>query len=95
MKIVRILRCLLITAAVTSHRLNLRYSADAAYMNSMLEEGEIRIRAAADGPNYDRLCKIKGTYDPGNFFHVNQNIASGGRSAHRVAPGNRLNDTAL
>jgi hypothetical protein len=44
-----------------------------AYLNFMMEEGEDRIRATY-GDNYDRLAVIKKTYDPTNFFRVNQNI---------------------
>jgi hypothetical protein len=44
-----------------------------AYVNFMMVEGEEKVRAAY-GPNYDRLAEVKTTYDPGNFFHVNQNI---------------------
>jgi FAD/FMN-containing dehydrogenase len=39
----------------------------------MMEEGEDRVRASY-GTNYDRLVQVKAEYDPGNLFHVNQNI---------------------
>ena len=29
---------------------------------------------AAYGVNYERLVALKNTYDPSNFFHLNQNI---------------------
>ena len=49
------------------------YSAGAAYLNFMMEEGDERIRATY-GNNYSRLQKVKKKYDPENFFHINQNI---------------------
>ncbi|MFL5967654.1 MAG: FAD-binding oxidoreductase [Gaiellaceae bacterium] len=49
------------------------YSADAGYVNFMMDEGGDRARAAY-GPNYDRLAKIKANLDPDNVFHVNHNI---------------------
>ncbi len=49
------------------------YSAGGAYVNMMMDEGQERVRASyAD--NYDRLARVKATYDPGNLFRVNQNI---------------------
>jgi len=49
------------------------YSAGAAYVNFMMEEGDDRIKATY-GENYERLRKVKAKYDPNNFFRVNQNI---------------------
>jgi FAD/FMN-containing dehydrogenase len=49
------------------------YSAGGAYVNMMMDEGQERVRASY-GDNYDRLTRIKGTYDPDNLFRVNQNI---------------------
>jgi FAD/FMN-containing dehydrogenase len=49
------------------------YSAGGAYVNMMMDEGRERVRASYRD-NYDRLARIKATYDPGNLFRVNQNI---------------------
>ncbi len=49
------------------------YSAGGGYVNMMMEEGGDRIQAAYRD-NYDRLARIKATYDPNNLFRVNQNI---------------------
>jgi FAD/FMN-containing dehydrogenase len=49
------------------------YSAGGAYVNMMMDEGQERVRASY-GDNYDRLARIKATYDPANLFRVNQNI---------------------
>jgi FAD/FMN-containing dehydrogenase len=49
------------------------FSAGGAYVNFMMEEGQERVKASYRD-NYERLAAIKATYDPGNFFRVNQNI---------------------
>lgn len=49
------------------------YSAGAAYVNFMMDEGGGRVRASY-GENYERLARVKGAYDPDNLFRVNQNI---------------------
>jgi FAD/FMN-containing dehydrogenase len=49
------------------------YSAGGAYVNMMMDEGQERVRASYRD-NYDRLARVKATYDPGNLFRVNQNI---------------------
>jgi hypothetical protein len=49
------------------------FASAGAYVNFMTaDEGE-RVRAAY-GANYDRLAKVKRTYDPDNLFSTNQNI---------------------
>jgi FAD/FMN-containing dehydrogenase len=52
------------------------FAVDAVYVNCLddvRDEGEARIRAAY-GASYERLVKLKRTYDPTNLFRVNQNI---------------------
>jgi len=45
-----------------------------AYVNFLADEGEERLREAYPGGTWDRLAEIKGRYDPGNLFRLNQNI---------------------
>jgi hypothetical protein len=49
------------------------FSAGGAYVNFMMEEGQDRVKASFRD-NYTRLAAIKKTYDPSNFFRVNQNV---------------------
>ncbi len=49
------------------------HSMGGGYVNMMMDEGQERVRATYRG-NYERLAEIKAKYDPGNLFHVNQNI---------------------
>jgi FAD/FMN-containing dehydrogenase len=49
-------------------------SDDAAYVGFLTDDGEARIRSAYPGATWDRLTRIKATYDPTNLFRLNQNI---------------------
>ena len=49
------------------------FSEAGVYVNNLGTEGDDRVRAAY-GANYARLAAVKATYDPTNFFHLNQNI---------------------
>jgi len=49
------------------------YASAGAYVNFMTEDEADRI-AAAYGSNFARLAHIKRKHDPGNIFHLNQNI---------------------
>jgi hypothetical protein len=48
-------------------------SAGGAYVNFLMNEGQDRVKASYRG-NYARLTQVKERYDPGNTFHINQNI---------------------
>jgi hypothetical protein len=47
------------------------------YVNFLMDEGQQRVREAYGGAKYDRLKALKRSYDPDNFFRLNQNIAPG------------------
>jgi FAD/FMN-containing dehydrogenase len=47
---------------------------DAAYVGFLGDDGHDRIRSAYPDSTWDRLTKVKSTYDPENLFRLNQNI---------------------
>ena len=49
------------------------HSSSGGYVNFMAGDDQGRVRDNYKG-NYDRLVTIKRKYDPGNLFHMNQNI---------------------
>ncbi|HEX9301627.1 MAG TPA: BBE domain-containing protein, partial [Casimicrobiaceae bacterium] len=49
------------------------HSESGGYVNFMAGDDQERIRDNYKG-NYERLVAIKEKYDPGNLFHLNQNI---------------------
>ena len=53
------------------------YYAPGRYVNYLENDEAGDAVRAAYGPNYDRLRSLKATYDPTNFFHLNQNIPPG------------------
>ena len=50
------------------------FAAAGRYVNYLGDDEAGDASAAAYGPNYRRLQQLKAKYDPGNFFHMNQNI---------------------
>lgn len=50
------------------------HTSEGGYINFMAGDDQGRIRDNY-GPNYQRLAEVKKAYDPGNLFHLNQNIA--------------------
>jgi FAD/FMN-containing dehydrogenase len=51
------------------------FSTGGNYVNFQLAEDNTARTAAAYGGNYQRLQRVKATYDPDNLFRVNRNIA--------------------
>jgi FAD/FMN-containing dehydrogenase len=49
------------------------YSEEGGYVNFMASDDQDRVRASYGG-NYERLVAVKRRYDPGNLFHLNQNV---------------------
>jgi hypothetical protein len=49
------------------------HSIEGAYLNFLGDEGRAGARSAYR-EGYERLLALKNTYDPGNFFRLNQNI---------------------
>jgi FAD/FMN-containing dehydrogenase len=54
------------------------FASGGVYVNFLTADEGVRIRNAY-GPNYDRLSRVKGKYDPGNLFRMNQNIKPAGK----------------
>lgn len=52
---------------------------DGAYVGFLTDDGPARIRSAYPGATWDRLARIKATYDPANLFRLNQNIPPASR----------------
>jgi hypothetical protein len=60
------------------------FNLDGAYVNFMMDdEADGRVQATY-GENYARLAAVKATYDPGNLFRVNQNIAPAAAESRRA-----------
>ena len=50
------------------------FSTGGNYVNFQLADDEPARTAAAYGTNYERLRRVKATYDPHNLFRVNRNV---------------------
>jgi FAD/FMN-containing dehydrogenase len=53
------------------------------YLNFTSDTGDDRVRSSY-GENYERLVELKDEYDPGNMFHLNQNIRPSSEAVARA-----------
>ena len=51
------------------------YSIEAVHPNYVSDTGDARVRSFYSPQVYERLVALKRIWDPGNVFHLNQNIA--------------------
>jgi FAD/FMN-containing dehydrogenase len=65
-------RCIAWTRAL--HEATAPFATGGVYVNFMPEDEAARVQAGAYGVNYDRLTRVKATYDPRNLFRMNQNV---------------------
>jgi len=54
------------------------YATGRTWLNFLGDEGEQRVQRAVGKEKYGRMQAIKDRYDPGNLFHLNQNIPPSG-----------------
>ncbi len=59
------------------HQKIAKFGTGGEYINNQTDDDAERVRAAF-GDNYDRLSQVKATWDPDNFFRMNQNISPAG-----------------
>jgi FAD/FMN-containing dehydrogenase len=50
------------------------FSNGGIYVNDLNDEGSKGVTMAYEPATYERLVKVKTTYDPDNLFHMNQNV---------------------
>jgi hypothetical protein len=51
------------------------FTAAGHYVNDLVESGEDVVRSIYGDAKYERLVRLKRTYDPDNVFRLNQNVA--------------------